>query len=87
LATDGDLEQKASIIDIIQNKYPSLPTAAQPVVHELKYIGSRILSTRDLGAVCNFAVALLEPGGVACMNPEHPRLACLFSDAVGIFHS
>ena len=67
-------DEEASIVNIIQYKSP-LPILfiAQPVVREPEDIGLWILSSRDLDVVCNISKALLESGGIACVDPENPR--------------
>jgi hypothetical protein len=68
------LDEEASIIHIIKYKNPlSLPIVAQPVVYKLEYIGLQILPPGELNAVCNISKALLESGGIACVDPENPH--------------
>jgi hypothetical protein len=42
----------------------------------------RVPSSGDLNVVCDVVEALLKPGGVAGMHPEHPRVGRLFMRAV-----
>jgi hypothetical protein len=77
-------KKKASVVNVVQHKKPPLPTVTQPVVHQLKDIRRRI-SPSDLDPVGNVAKALLEPSGVAGIDPEHPHLARLLACAIGIF--
>jgi hypothetical protein len=82
------LDEEASIINVIQYKNPlSLPIAAQPVVHQLEYIGLWILSSRDLDAICNISKALLKPGSIACVDSEHLCFRRAVSSSIGIFDS
>ena len=79
-------DEEASIVNIIQYKSP-LPFLfiAQLVVHELEDIGLWILSSRDLDVGCNISKALLESGGIACVDPEHPCLRRAVSSSIGVF--
>jgi hypothetical protein len=60
---------------------------AQPVVHQLKDVGLRVLQPSDLDATSDVAVALLEPGGIAGVYPKDPRLRRLAACAIGILDS
>jgi hypothetical protein len=82
----SSLDEEASIIYIIKYKnLLSLPVVAQPVVHELEYIGFWILLPKDLNVACNISKALLKPGRVACVDPENPRSGQLVSGSVRVF--
>lgn len=76
--------EKASVVHVVQHEQPLLLATMQPVVHQLEDVGSGIQSPGDADAVGNVAVALLEPGGVAGMHPEHPRLRRPLARAVGM---
>jgi hypothetical protein len=80
------LDEEASIIHIVQYKSPlPIPTVAQPVVHQLEYIGLWILPSGDLDAICNISKALLKPGGIACVDPENPCFRRAVSSSIGVF--
>ena len=72
-ASSLHIEQKASIVDIVQYEQPWLIGVAHPVMHQLKDVDLRILSSFDLDTVGDVAEAQLEPGGAAGMRPQYPR--------------
>lgn len=62
----------SSIIHIVKYEHSlPLPLVAQPVVHQLEYVGLRVLPRWDLDVVGNVKVVLLESCCVARVNPEH----------------
>lgn len=56
-------------------------------MHELEDIGLCILSSRDLDVVRNISEALLESGGIACVDPENPYLRRAVSNSISVFDS
>ncbi|KAI1523923.1 hypothetical protein PtrSN001A_011097 [Pyrenophora tritici-repentis] len=56
-------------------------------MHQLENVGLRVSPPKDLDAVGNVAIALLEAGDIAGMHPEHPRLSQLLSRAIGMLNS
>jgi hypothetical protein len=63
------------IVNVVEDKEAlSLLFLAQPVIHELEYVGLRIVPTRNLDLICNFPIALLEARCVARVDPENPRI-------------
>lgn len=86
LPSPPSLDEKASIIHIIKYKSPfPFLFVAQPVVHQLEDIGRWILSSRDLDAICYVSKALLKPGGIACVRPEHPFFRRAISSSISVF--
>jgi hypothetical protein len=86
LARGWSFNKEMSIVGIIEDDKPlSLLLVAQPVVNELKYIRLRVVPARDLNPVRNFPKTLLEPGRVARVYPENPRLWRSVSHSVGVF--
>jgi hypothetical protein len=69
------LKKPASIIGVVEDKKPlSIPLVSQPVVNELEYVRPQVFPGRNLDMVCDFPITLLEPGGVARVDPENPRV-------------
>lgn len=80
------VEKETSIINIVENKNPfSSIIIAQPVVHELEYVGLGIPPSGNLNVVCNVPIALLKTGRVARVNPENPRFGPSLSASVRVF--
>lgn len=42
------------------------------------------MSSRNLNVVCDVVKTLLEPSGVAGMDPEYPGFGRLLTDAIGM---
>ena len=81
------IDEEASIVSIVKYDDPlSLSFVAQPVVNNLEYVGLWVMPPKNLDAVCNVPEALLEPGRVARVDPEHPRLRRSLSSSIGIFN-
>jgi hypothetical protein len=78
------LQKKAGIVNAVQHKKPPLLAVAQPVVHQLEDVCLRVSPPEDLDPVGDVAEALLEPGRVAGVRPEHPRLGRPLAGAVGM---
>lgn len=61
-----------------------MPAIAKPVVHQLEDIRLWVSPSSNLDLGGDVAVALLEPGGVASIHPEHPRLRRPLACALGM---
>jgi hypothetical protein len=72
-----------SIIDIIEDKEALF--VAQPVMHELEYVGLGIVPTRNIDLICNIPIPLLEARCVARVDPENPSIWRSLFDLVGVF--
>lgn len=81
-------EKEAHVVNVVENQkpFPAL-TIIQPVMHELEYVCVQIPPSKDLDLVCNVPIALLKPGRVARMHPEHPRFGGSLSNSEGVFDS
>ena len=61
------------MINIVEDKEPlSILFVAQPVVNKLKDVGFQVLPTRNLRAVSDLPIALLEASRVTRVDPENP---------------
>jgi hypothetical protein len=63
------LEEKASIVDVIENEHPLPLALAKPVSNELEDIGFRIVSTSNLDEACDLLHALFKPRRIARVYP------------------
>jgi hypothetical protein len=62
-------EEKAGVVDVIENKHPLPLTLAKPVSHQLEDVGFRVISTSNLDETCDLSHTLFESCRIACMYP------------------
>jgi hypothetical protein len=67
--------KETGVINIVEDEEPlSILFGAQPVTNKLKDVCFRVLPTRDLEAVSNLPIALLEASCVTRMDPKNPGI-------------